>query len=160
MSKPAHPLTVICPTLSSIHPAGALLERPELLILLSVGALLVSGGTLAALHLLLQPGAGKRRGARASAAAAEEQAAAALKAIAQYDLERSLEEELALVLSEPEPEEEAVQQPSAQGPQAGAAAGQNTPRDGRKLSWRARCRRKRKGALVGPHIEVCMYMAD
>lgn len=160
MSKPAHPLTVICPTLSSIHPAGALLERPELLMLLSVGALLVSGGTLAALHLLLQPGGGKRRGARASAAAAEEQAAAALKAIAQYDLERSLEEELALVLSEPEPEEEAAQQPSAQGPQAGAAAGQNTPRDGRKLSWRARCRRKRKGALVGPHIEVCMYMAD
>lgn len=159
MSKPAHPLTVICPTLSSIHPAGALLERPELLMLLSVGALLVSGGTLAALHLLLQPGGGKRRGARASAAAAEEQAAA-LKAIAQYDLERSLEEELALVLSEPEPEEEAAQQPSAQGPQAGAAAGQNTPRDGRKLSWRARCRRKRKGALVGPHIEVCMYMAD
>ena len=139
--------------------------------LLSVGALLISGGTLAALHLLLQPGVvGSKRGGRASTAAAEEEQAAeeaaALEAIAQYDLERPLEEELALVLSDPEPEKEETDkdaQPplSAQEQQAqagGALAGEYTHPNGKKLSRRARSRRRRQEQLVGPHIEVGLVL--
>lgn len=135
--------------------------------LLSVGALLISGGTLAALHLLLQPGGSgsKGTGRPSTAAAKEEQAAeeaAGLESIAQYDLERPLDEELALALSDPEPEKEETgqdaQPPSSiqeeQAQEAGASAGEYTHPNGKKLSRRARSRRRRQEQLVGPHIEV------
>lgn len=151
-------------TIQPTIPAGALLERPELLMLLSAGALAISGGTLAALHLLLQPkGVGKRRGQASSAAVEEEEEqaeeAAALEAIARYDLERPLEEELALALSDPEPEEEGKNaQPPLKAQAGGAPAGEYTHPNGKKLSRRARSRHRRQEQLVGPPIEVWLVL--
>ena len=110
--------------------------------LLGVGALLVSGGTLAALHLLLQPR--WRRSDRD-----EQEEGNYEEAIAKYDLAKPLEEELQLFLSDEERDEQQQDQQQEH-------EHEHEQQPERKLSRRERyCqRRKKRAAIVGPHIKV------
>jgi hypothetical protein len=143
---------------------GALLDP---LVLLSVGALVLSGGTLVALHLLLQP-AGTRRQRFGEEEQWDSEEERVNEAIARYDLDKPVEEELVLVLSdedeegEGEEDEQEVQQ--WQEPAAASAAAATAEEggklssefqpDGRRLSRGARNRRRRKQNLLGPHVQV------
>ncbi len=122
--------------------------------LLGVGALLVSGGTLAALHLLLQPGVARRRRESVAGGGGGREEEAYEEAIARYDLAKPLEEELQLFLSDEERDEERDQQQQHEQQKEHVAAESE-----RKLSRRARyCeRRKKRAAFVGPHIKVVWW---
>jgi len=116
-------------------------------VLLGVGALLVSGGTLAALHLLLQPGVARRRRESVAGGGGGREEEAYEEAIARYDLAKPLEEELQLFLSDEERDEQQKHEQQKE---------HVTAETERKLSRRARyCeRRKKRAAIVGPHIKV------
>lgn len=144
-----------------VHAGSALPEGHQLaLLLIGAGALFVSGGALVAMHLLLHPGRQRGRGE-------DEDDAVDYAAIEAYDLSKPVEEELALVLSDDDEEEEMEEQqqppPSsataaahagADGRAAGKPSSEAVHPDGKKLSRRARSRRRRKASIVGPHIEV------
>lgn len=126
--------------------SSALLEGHHMaLLLLGAGALLVSGGTLAAMHLLLQSNKQRRWSTDGKDTPVEE-------------------EDLALVLSEEEEmgpaEGQDDEQPQQQSQHGQAVEGETrggttwTEARGERLSRRARLRRRNE-KLVGPHIEVC-----